>query len=92
MFEAFEAEAAGPFAAAVGARLAEAAAARAAGQEDWWKLREAALFAVGTVSDQITQLAGGGRACGLGCRSMTGTRLFCFEKRKERSSSCCQVG
>ncbi|KAL4441799.1 hypothetical protein ABPG77_003715 [Micractinium sp. CCAP 211/92] len=63
MFEAFEAEAAGPFAAAVGARLAEAAAARAAGQEDWWKLREAALFAVGTVSDQITQLAGaaGGR-------------------------------
>ncbi|KAL4434017.1 hypothetical protein ABPG75_000458 [Micractinium tetrahymenae] len=63
MFEAFEAEAAGPFAAAVGARLAEAAAARAAGREDWWKLREAALYAVGTVSDQVIELAGasGGR-------------------------------
>lgn len=58
MFEAFEAEAAGPFAAAVGARLAEAAAARAAGREDWWKLREAALYAVGTVSDQLIELSG----------------------------------
>lgn len=41
----------------------EAAAARAAGREDWWKLREACLYAVGTVSDALVELAAasGGR-------------------------------
>ena len=58
MFVAFEGEAAVPFAAAVTACLQEAAAVRAAGQDDWWKLREAALYAVGTVSTSLVELAG----------------------------------
>lgn len=40
--------------------LQEAAAARAAGREDWWKLREAVLYGVGTVSDHLLSLAAGG--------------------------------
>lgn len=39
--------------------LQEAAAAKAAGREDWWKLREAALYAVGTVSDSLIDLGAG---------------------------------
>ncbi|PSC72945.1 importin-9 isoform X1 [Micractinium conductrix] len=58
MFVAFEGEAAVPFAAAVTACLQEAAAVRAAGRDDWWKLREAALYAVGTVSTSLVELAG----------------------------------
>lgn len=66
LFEGFGGEVAAPLAAAVGARLQEAAAARAAGKEDWWKLREAALYGVGTVSDRLLELgAGGGGAGGL---------------------------
>jgi hypothetical protein len=38
----------------------EAAAAKAAGRPDWWKLREAVLYAVGTVSEQLVELAGSG--------------------------------
>jgi hypothetical protein len=38
----------------------EAAAAKAAGRPGWWKLREAVLYAVGTVSEQLVKLAGGG--------------------------------
>ena len=45
------------------ALLQEAEAARAAGREDWWRLREACLYGVGTVSDRLLELgaAGGGR-------------------------------
>ncbi|PRW57646.1 importin-9 isoform X1 [Chlorella sorokiniana] len=60
LFEAFEGEVAAPLAAAVAARLQEATAARAAGREDWWKLREAVLYGVGTVSDHLLSLAGSG--------------------------------
>ncbi|KAG1664011.1 hypothetical protein FOA52_010527 [Chlamydomonas sp. UWO 241] len=42
---------------AVERRMGEAAAARAAGQPDWWRLREAALLALGASSDQLGQLA-----------------------------------
>lgn len=43
----------------------EAAAARAAGREDWWKLREAVLYGVGTISDHLLELAHGSRGRGL---------------------------
>ena len=57
LLEAFSADALGPLATAVGRRLAESAAARAAGAPGWWRTREAALLAVGTVSERLVELA-----------------------------------
>lgn len=41
---------------AVQRRIQEAAAARQAGDERWWRLREAALLAAGSVSDRCVEL------------------------------------
>ncbi|GBG61529.1 hypothetical protein CBR_g22326 [Chara braunii] len=38
---------------AVQKRLVEAAAARSAGNAEWWKMREAAILAIGTVSEAL---------------------------------------
>ena len=54
----------------------EAAANKAAGREDWWRLREAALFAVGTVSDALIELSAvGGGALALDVGGLMGSVL-----------------
>ncbi|BDA48104.1 Importin-9 [Coccomyxa sp. Obi] len=50
--------AAGILAGAVRRRMDEAAAAQAAGDAGWWRLREAALLAVGAVSDPLLEAPG----------------------------------
>ncbi|CAM6086065.1 unnamed protein product [Calypogeia fissa] len=54
LVEAFDDRALSEILEAVQRRISEAAQAKAAGRLEWWKLREAAILAVGTVASQIT--------------------------------------
>eukprot|EP00887_Chlorella_sp_A99_P007628 scaffold20.g7628.t1 len=55
LVEAFGRDALAPLAAATQRRLAEAAAARAAGAPGWWRAREAVLLALGTLSERLAE-------------------------------------
>lgn len=53
--EAFEGEALEAFWGAAQRRLQEAAASKASGSPGWWKVREAALLAVGALADRVVE-------------------------------------
>ena len=56
IFEHMATEALPPFSRALQRRLDEAEQLRAAGNPHWWRLRESALVALGTISDTLVEL------------------------------------
>ncbi|BBN19279.1 importin-9 [Marchantia polymorpha subsp. ruderalis] len=61
LVETFEDKALQAIVDAVQKRIVEAAQAKAAGRKNWWKLREAAILAVGTVAGSLFEAQSGGK-------------------------------